>query len=51
MVDALRQKLGSGVVVLASGEDGKVALITAAYEQDLCPSSTPEKSSKSSPKW
>jgi alanyl-tRNA synthetase len=29
LVDALRQKLGSGVVVLATAEDGKVALITA----------------------
>ena len=29
LVDSLRQKLGSGVVVLASAEDGKVALITA----------------------
>jgi alanyl-tRNA synthetase len=28
LVDALRQKLGSGVVTLASIEDGKVALIT-----------------------
>jgi len=28
LVDTLRQKLGSGVVVLASAEDGKVALIT-----------------------
>jgi len=28
LVDVLRQKLGSGVVVLASTEDGKVALIT-----------------------
>ncbi len=28
LVDTLRQKLGSGVVVLASVEDGKVALIT-----------------------
>ncbi len=28
LVDALRSKLGSGVVVLASVEDGKVALIT-----------------------
>jgi len=28
MVDTLRQKLGSGVVVLASAEDGKIALIT-----------------------
>ncbi|MGH9716963.1 MAG: alanine--tRNA ligase-related protein, partial [Candidatus Acidiferrales bacterium] len=28
LVDALRQKLGSGVIVLASAEDGKVALIT-----------------------
>jgi len=27
--DSLRQKLGSGVIVLASAEDGKVALITA----------------------
>ena len=29
LVDSLRQKLGSGVVVLASAEDGKVSLITA----------------------
>jgi alanyl-tRNA synthetase len=29
LVDSLRQKLGSGVVVLATTEDGKVALITA----------------------
>jgi alanyl-tRNA synthetase len=28
LVDTLRQKLGSGIVVLASAEDGKVALIT-----------------------
>jgi alanyl-tRNA synthetase len=28
LVDSLRQKLGSGVVVLASEDDGKVALIT-----------------------
>jgi len=28
MVDTLRQKLGSGVVVLATADDGKVALIT-----------------------
>jgi alanyl-tRNA synthetase len=28
LVDSLRQKLGSGVIVLASVEDGKVALIT-----------------------
>ena len=28
LVDSLRQKLGSGVVVLASSEDGKVSLIT-----------------------
>jgi alanyl-tRNA synthetase len=28
MVDTLRQKLGSGVVVLFGVEDGKVALIT-----------------------
>ncbi len=34
MVDSLRQKLGSGVVVLASTEDGKVALI-AAVTKDL----------------
>ncbi|HXY78548.1 MAG TPA: DHHA1 domain-containing protein, partial [Candidatus Acidoferrales bacterium] len=27
--DSLRQKLGSGVIVLASADDGKVALITA----------------------
>jgi alanyl-tRNA synthetase len=36
MVDTLRQKLGSGVVVLASAEDGKVALITAVTK-DLTP--------------
>jgi alanyl-tRNA synthetase len=29
LADALRQKLGSGVVVLATAEDGKVSLITA----------------------
>jgi alanyl-tRNA synthetase len=29
MVDSLRQKLGSGVVVLATAEDGKVSLIVA----------------------
>ncbi len=36
MVDSLRQKLGSGVVVLASADDGKVALITAVTK-DLIP--------------
>jgi alanyl-tRNA synthetase len=36
MVDSLRQKLGSGVVLLASAEDGKVALI-AAVTKDLLP--------------
>ncbi len=36
MVDSLRQKLGSGVVVLVSAEDGKVALITAVTK-DLIP--------------
>jgi alanyl-tRNA synthetase len=36
LVDALRQKLGSGVVVLASAEDGKVSLI-AAVTKDLIP--------------
>jgi alanyl-tRNA synthetase len=36
LVDALRQKLGSGVVVLASAEEGKVALITAVTK-DLNP--------------
>ncbi len=34
MVDTLRQKLGSGVVVLASADDGKVALI-AGVTKDL----------------
>jgi alanyl-tRNA synthetase len=34
MVDSLRQKLGSGLVVLASTEDGKVALI-AGVTKDL----------------
>jgi alanyl-tRNA synthetase len=36
MVDSLRQKMGSGVVVLASAEDGKVALI-AGVTKDLIP--------------
>src|SRR5579863_707850 len=36
MVDVLRQKLGSGVVVLASAEDGKVALISG-ITKDLIP--------------
>jgi alanyl-tRNA synthetase len=36
LVDALRQKLGTGVVVLASADDGKVALITAVTK-DLIP--------------
>jgi alanyl-tRNA synthetase len=36
LVDSLRQKLGSGVVVLASAEDGKVALITGVTK-DLIP--------------
>jgi alanyl-tRNA synthetase len=36
LVDALRQKLGSGVVVLATAEDGKVALITGVTK-DLTP--------------
>jgi alanyl-tRNA synthetase len=36
LVDALRQKLGSGVVVLAAAEDGKVALI-AGVTKDLTP--------------
>jgi len=36
MVDSLRQRLGSGVIFLASSEDGKVALITAVTK-DLIP--------------
>jgi alanyl-tRNA synthetase len=36
LVDSLRQKLGSGVVVLASADDGKVALITGVTK-DLIP--------------
>jgi alanyl-tRNA synthetase len=36
LVDVLRQKLGSGVIVLASADDGKVALITAVTK-DLIP--------------
>ncbi|MGH9776036.1 MAG: alanine--tRNA ligase [Candidatus Acidiferrales bacterium] len=36
LVDALRQRLGSGVVVLISGEDGKVSLITGVTK-DLTP--------------
>jgi alanyl-tRNA synthetase len=36
LTDTLRQKLGSGVIVLASAGDGKVALITAVTK-DLTP--------------
>jgi alanyl-tRNA synthetase len=36
LVDTLRQKMGSGVVVLLSGDDGKVALI-AGVTKDLIP--------------
>ncbi|MDE3170879.1 MAG: alanine--tRNA ligase, partial [Acidobacteriota bacterium] len=36
LLDVLRQKLGSGVVVLGSSEDGKVALITGVTK-DLIP--------------
>ncbi len=36
LADALRQKLGSGVVLLAAQEEGKVALI-AAVTKDLTP--------------
>jgi alanyl-tRNA synthetase len=36
MVDALRQKLGSGVVVLGTADDGKVALISG-ITKDLIP--------------
>jgi alanyl-tRNA synthetase len=36
MVDTLRQKLGSGVVVLVSADDGKVSLI-AGVTKDLIP--------------
>jgi alanyl-tRNA synthetase len=36
LVDVLRQKIGSGVIVLASAEDGKVALITGVTK-DLIP--------------
>jgi alanyl-tRNA synthetase len=36
LADVLRQKLGSGVVVLAAADDGKVALITAVTK-DLIP--------------
>jgi alanyl-tRNA synthetase len=36
LVDVLRQKLGSGVVVLAAADDGKVALITGVTK-DLIP--------------
>ncbi len=36
LVDSLRQRLGSGVIVLAAAEDGKVALITAVTK-DLTP--------------
>ena len=50
MVDTLRQKLGSGVVVLFSADDGKVALI-AAVTKDLTPSSKRAKSSRNSPSW
>jgi alanyl-tRNA synthetase len=36
LVDVLRQKIGSGVVVLAAAENGKVALITGVTK-DLIP--------------
>ena len=36
MIDSLRQKLGSGVVVLGAADDGKVALI-AGVTKDLIP--------------
>ena len=36
LVDAIRQRLGSGVIVLAAVDDGKVALITAVTK-DLTP--------------
>ena len=36
LADSLRQKLGSGVVVLGAADDGKVALITAVTK-DLQP--------------
>ncbi len=36
MVDSLRQKMGSGVVVLAAADDGKVSLI-AGVTKDLIP--------------
>jgi alanyl-tRNA synthetase len=36
LVDVLRQKIGSGVVVLATADDGKVALITGVTK-DLIP--------------
>jgi len=36
MVDTLRQKIGSGVIVLASADDGKVSLITGVTK-DLIP--------------
>ena len=48
LVDTLRQKLGSGVVVLGSADDGKVALITGVTK-DLTPSSTQARSSRNSP--
>ena len=50
MVDSLRQKLGSGVVVLASAEDGKVALITGVTK-DLSQSFMRAKSSRNWPNW
>jgi alanyl-tRNA synthetase len=36
LADTLRQKLGSGVVVLGTAEEGKVALV-AAVTKDLTP--------------
>jgi len=36
LVDSLRQKLGSGVVVLGAADDGKVALL-AGVTKDLIP--------------
>ena len=40
LVDTLRQKMGSGVVILGTAEDGKVALITGVTK-DLTSASTP----------
>ncbi len=43
LVDSLRQKLGSGVVVLGTTDDGKVALLAGVTEDLTSPAPPPAK--------